>query len=47
MAKRGHKIAAAEAVNFAIGVAQFFWRTGEEGYIAASDHRKDGGTVGF
>ncbi|MBL8523882.1 MAG: gamma-glutamyltransferase [Betaproteobacteria bacterium] len=46
LAKRGHKIAAAEAVNFAFGGAQLIWR-GEDGYIAGSDHRKDGGAVGY
>lgn len=43
----GHKIAAAETVNFAFGGAQLIWRTGEDGYIAGSDHRKDGGAVGY
>ena len=47
LAKRGHKIATAEAVNFAYGGAQLIWRLGEEGYVAGSDHRKDGGAVGF
>ena len=43
----GHKIAAAETVNFAFGGAQLIWRLGEDGYVAGSDHRKDGGAVGF
>ena len=43
----GHKIAAAEAVNFAFGGAQLIWRQGDNGYVAGSDHRKDGGAVGF
>jgi gamma-glutamyltranspeptidase / glutathione hydrolase len=46
----GHKIANAEAVNFAFGGAQLIWRGGgkhTDGYIAGSDHRKDGGAVGF
>ena len=43
----GHKIAAAEAVNFAFGGAQLIWRQNDDGYIAGSDHRKDGGAVGF
>ena len=43
----GHKIAAAEAVNFAFGGAQLIWRQGDDGYVAGSDHRKDGGAVGF
>ncbi len=46
LAERGHKIAAAEAVNFAFGGAQLIWRA-EDGYVAGSDHRKDGGAVGF
>ena len=43
----GHRIAAAEAVNFAFGGAQLIWRSDNEGYVAGSDHRKDGGAVGF
>ena len=43
----GHKIAAAETVNFAFGGAQLIWRQGEDGYVAGSDHRKDGGAVGY
>ena len=42
----GHKIAVAEAVNFAFGGAQLIWRT-DDGYIAGSDHRKDGHAVGY
>jgi gamma-glutamyltranspeptidase / glutathione hydrolase len=41
-----HKLANAEAVNFAFGGAQLIWRT-DDGYIAGSDHRKDGGAVGY
>lgn len=43
---RGHRIAVAEAVNFAFGGAQLIWRT-PHGYIAGSDHRKDGHAAGF
>ena len=43
----GHKIASAEAVNFAFGGAQLIWRLGDDGYVAGSDHRKDGGAVGY
>ena len=43
----GHKIAAAETVNFAFGGAQLIWRLGDDGYLAGSDHRKDGGAVGY
>jgi gamma-glutamyltranspeptidase/glutathione hydrolase len=41
----GHRLAVAEAVNFAFGGAQLIWRT-ENGYIAGSDHRKDGHAAG-
>ncbi len=44
--ERGHALAPAEAVRFAFGGAQLIWRT-EGGYIAASDHRKDGHAAGF
>jgi gamma-glutamyltranspeptidase/glutathione hydrolase len=44
--QRGHRIVPAESVNFAFGGAQLIWRL-EDGYCAASDHRKDGGAVGF
>jgi gamma-glutamyltranspeptidase / glutathione hydrolase len=47
LSARGHRIATAESVNFAFGGAQLIWRMGEDGYCAASDHRKDGGAVGF
>jgi gamma-glutamyltranspeptidase/glutathione hydrolase len=43
---KGHRLAVAEAVNFAFGGAQLIWRT-EGGYIAGSDHRKDGHAAGF
>ena len=44
--RRGHILAPAEAVKMAFGGAQLVWRT-DEGYIAGSDHRKDGHAVGF
>jgi gamma-glutamyltranspeptidase/glutathione hydrolase len=44
--RRGHTLAPAEAVQGAFGGAQLIWRT-EGGYIAGSDHRKDGQAVGF
>ncbi len=47
LARRGHKIAPAEAVNFAFGGAQLIWTLGADGYVAGSDHRKDGHAVGF
>ncbi len=46
----GHKLASAESVNFAFGGAQLIWRLDEGGeiaYCAGSDHRKDGGAVGY
>lgn len=46
----GHKIASAESVNFSFGGAQLIWRMNDDGdlsYCAGSDHRKDGGAVGF
>ena len=47
LARRGHRMAAAEAVNFAFGGAQLIWRSGDDGYVAGSDHRKDGGAAGY
>ncbi len=44
--RRGHNLAPAETVRGAFGGAQLIWRT-EDGYIAGSDHRKDGHAVGF
>lgn len=43
----GHRLASAEAVNFAFGGAQLIWRMGDDGYCAGSDHRKDGMAVGY
>ena len=42
----GHRLATAEAVNFAFGGAQLIWRSAG-GYVAGSDHRKDGHAAGF
>jgi gamma-glutamyltranspeptidase/glutathione hydrolase len=47
LVRRGHRIAIAEGVNFAFGGAQLIWRMGDDGYCAGSDHRKDGGAVGY
>jgi gamma-glutamyltranspeptidase/glutathione hydrolase len=47
LTRRGHRIAIAEGVNFAFGGAQLIWRLGDDGYCAGSDHRKDGGAVGY
>ena len=46
LAALGHRLATAEAVNFAFGGAQLIWRAAG-GYIAGSDHRKDGHAAGF
>ncbi len=43
---RGHRIVPAESTMFAFGGAQLIWKL-DDGYCAASDHRKDGGAVGF
>ena len=44
--RRGHTLAPAETVRYGFGGAQLIWRS-KDGYIAASDHRKDGMAVGF
>lgn len=44
LAQRGHKIIKQSNVNF--GGAQIIYKL-KEGYLAASDHRKDGQAVGF
>lgn len=46
LARRGHRIVPPERANFAFGGAQLIWRT-DDGYIAGSDHRKDGHAAGF
>ena len=43
----GHRLAAAETLNFAFGGAQLIWRMGDDGYCAGSDHRKDGYAAGL
>ena len=45
LAARGH--AASEAGLFDFGAAQVIWRLGQEGYVAASESRRDGQAVGF
>lgn len=47
LARRGHRLVPAESIKFGFGGAQLIWRLGENGYCAASDHRKDGCAVGF
>ena len=44
--KRGHDVRVAQRFDTEFGSAQFAMKT-EHGYIAASDHRKDGYPVGF
>ena len=44
--RRGHRIVSPEAPMFGFGGAQLIWRF-DDGYCAGSDHRKDGGAVGF
>jgi gamma-glutamyltranspeptidase/glutathione hydrolase len=44
--RRGHRVVAPEAAMFGFGGAQLIWKL-EDGYCAGSDHRKDGGAVGF
>ncbi len=43
---RGHRVVDPEAAMFGFGGAQLIWRM-DDGYCAGSDHRKDGGAVGF
>jgi gamma-glutamyltranspeptidase / glutathione hydrolase len=42
---RGHEIEISAPAEF--GGAQLIMRNGNRGYIAASDHRKDGHAAGF
>jgi gamma-glutamyltranspeptidase/glutathione hydrolase len=46
LAARGHRIVGGEMVMFAFGGAQLIHRV-DDGYCAASDHRKDGCAIGF
>jgi len=46
LAKRGHRIVPAERPLFGFGGAQLIHKV-EDGYLGASDPRKDGGAVGF
>ena len=43
---RGHRVVESEAAMFGFGGAQLAWRL-DDGYCAASDHRKDGHAIGF
>jgi len=44
--RRGHRVVDPEAAMFGFGGAQLVWRL-DDGYCAGSDHRKDGGAVGY
>jgi len=46
LARRGHKIVSPEVPMFGFGGAQLIHRL-DDGYCAASDHRKDGCAIGF
>lgn len=47
LASRGHELSeTAPEHSFAYGGAQLIWRT-DDGYVAGSDHRKDGQAVGY
>jgi gamma-glutamyltranspeptidase/glutathione hydrolase len=46
LTRRGHRIVSSEVTMFGFGGAQLIHRF-EDGYCGASDHRKDGGAIGF
>jgi gamma-glutamyltranspeptidase/glutathione hydrolase len=46
LARRGHRIVASERPMFGFGGAQLIHKL-DDGYCGASDHRKDGGAIGF
>jgi gamma-glutamyltranspeptidase / glutathione hydrolase len=46
LARRGHRIVPSDRPMFGFGGAQLIHRL-DDGYIGASDHRKDGGAIGF
>jgi gamma-glutamyltranspeptidase/glutathione hydrolase len=50
LASRGHRMASLNDSYQDFGAGQFIWRLGEpgsDGYVAASDPRRDGAAVGF
>jgi gamma-glutamyltranspeptidase/glutathione hydrolase len=50
LARRGHRIVAGDDSYMDFGSGQFIWRLGDpgrEGYVAASDSRRDGQACGF
>jgi gamma-glutamyltranspeptidase/glutathione hydrolase len=46
LTKRGHRIVPSDRPMFGFGGAQLIHRL-DDGYCGASDHRKDGGAIGF
>ncbi len=46
LARRGHRIVSSDVTTFGFGGAQLIHRL-DDGYCAASDHRKDGCAIGF
>jgi gamma-glutamyltranspeptidase/glutathione hydrolase len=46
LTRRGHRIVSSEVTMFGFGGAQLIHRL-DDGYCGASDHRKDGGAIGF
>jgi gamma-glutamyltranspeptidase/glutathione hydrolase len=46
LARRGHRIVPSDRPMFGFGGAQLIHRL-DDGYCGASDHRKDGGAIGF
>jgi len=46
LARRGHRLVPAERPMFGFGGAQLIHRV-DDGYLGASDHRKDGGAIGY
>jgi gamma-glutamyltranspeptidase / glutathione hydrolase len=46
LARRGHRIVGADFPMFGFGGAQLIHRL-DDGYCAASDHRKDGCAIGY
>jgi gamma-glutamyltranspeptidase/glutathione hydrolase len=46
LTRRGHRIVGADVPMFGFGGAQLIHKL-DDGYCAASDHRKDGCAIGF
>jgi gamma-glutamyltranspeptidase/glutathione hydrolase len=44
---RGHRLKSIEDPYMDFGSGQFIWKLNEDGYVAASDSRRDGAAVGF